>query len=107
MKFTLTELKLLRLSLDQGATWAEAEQAWLRLLKSLRKRNIVGYDLENISQSAESITAQAVEAAVKKHFSEIAKRAGKASRGSFAAHERARKAAEARWRRKPGDQGSL
>jgi general stress protein YciG len=100
MKFTKTETKLLRLSLDPSASPAEAEQAWMRLLKSLRKRNIRGYDVEeNVSQSAEPITA-AVEAEIKKHYREIGRKGGAASRGTYEAHQRAKKAAQARWKRK-------
>jgi hypothetical protein len=100
MKFTKTETKLLRLSLDPAASGPEAEQAWSRLLKSLRKRNIRGYDVENISQNAENLTAQAVEAAIKKHYSTIGRKGGRASRGTYEAHQRAKTAAEARWKRK-------
>jgi hypothetical protein len=101
MKFTKTETKLLRLSLDPGASPAEAEQAWLRLLKALRKRSVRGYDLENVSQSTENLTAQAVEAEIKKHYSKIGRKGGAASRGSYEAHQRAKTAAAARWHRKP------
>ena len=94
------EKKLLRLALDSAASWAEAEQAWVRLLKSLRKRNVQGYELENVSQSAGTIIAQAVEAAIKERYSKIGRKGGTASRGSYAAYERAKKAAKARWRRK-------
>jgi len=86
MSFTLKEKKLIRLALP-GATKGESETAWIKLLDSLKNRQLSGYDLEEFrSDVARQFDATA-------YFGNL----GRQMRGTKAAHERAKKAAQARW----------
>jgi hypothetical protein len=91
MNFTVKEKKLLRLSLDPGASSEEAANAWARLLPLLRKRGLTGYDLEGMTA--------AITENISDYFSAIGRKGGRASKGTFEAGERAQKAAQARWRK--------
>jgi hypothetical protein len=87
MSFTLKERKFIRLALDPGAAKGESRNAWLKLLASLRNRQLSGYDLEQFRSGVPSqFDATA-------YFGNL----GRKQRGTKAAHERAKKAAQARW----------
>lgn len=74
--------------MDPGAAEGESQNAWEMLRRSLRKRTMTGYDLEDMSQGIESMISQ--------YFASL----GRKSRGTAKAHERAKKAAAARWGKK-------
>jgi hypothetical protein len=89
MSFTLKEKKLIRLALS-GTKKGESQTAWLKLLNSLKNRQLSGYDLEQFrSDVSPQFDATA-------YFGIL----GRKMRGTKAAHERAKRAAQARWGKK-------
>ena len=90
MEFSVREQKLIRLAFDPFTTFPENENAWLKLLNSLKNRGVTGYQLAEFKTGYGQLFDKSA------YFAEL----GRKTRGTKQACERARKAATARWNKR-------